>query len=144
MNQAQQQLTQLAEGFVKALVRLVAEASIEELVRLAGATRPSKSPPPTSEPPTPRRRGRPRKTHAPELVESSRGRRGSAQLARLQERVIEQVGRLAGEEGTTSSKVASALRLPVEKVMRPLTKALKAGLIRKTGERQFTRYFPAS
>lgn len=145
MNAVQRRLVDLVEHFASELVRLVATASIDDLARLA-ASSPTKPRPqlPEESAPAPRPRGRPRKSPESTPVASSQGRRTEAQIEKLQERAVEHVTSHAGTEGVSSREIAKALRVPVGLLTRPLFKALKAGLIRKQGERQFTRYFAAN
>jgi len=61
------------------------------------------------------------------------------EIAALTEELYAQVCRQPGETMATLSK---QLRQPAKKLAFPASKLLDAGRIKKTGQRQFVRYFP--
>lgn len=156
MARTQQLLAQITERFVADLVRLLGESTLDQLAKLA-AERPGtrsrqtatqdQTPPPAA----PRPRGRPRKTPLPTAPTSPAKkrsapavRRSSAEVERLQERIVAQVAKDASTEGVTSRQLGKALRVPVEDLMRPLIKALRSNQVRQQGKRNQSRYFPAT
>jgi DNA invertase Pin-like site-specific DNA recombinase len=137
MTKTARRVEKLAEELVEELVRLVVQEHIEGLLELATGKREAGK----------RGPGRPRKSEAqPEpkvaaaKVLKKGGRRRSAEVKGLVERVVEVAREKGGKEGVSAREIAEELGVGVRELTRPVQKGLEEKRLRKKGERQFTRY----
>ena len=138
------QIASLADSFAAGVIAAIRSASLEEI--LAGGS------------PAPARRGpgRPRKSEgaaAAPAASPAKGpaRKGAARkggrLARRSPSDIEHVIGLIvsalgrAKTGMRSEQLQKALKLSKKEIVRPLSEALGAKKIRKTGEKRATTYF---
>lgn len=156
MKKLEQELQGLVEGLASALARALTGAEIGELLRLGGARaggerrgpgRPRKVQPVEKKP------GRPKKMAKKEPKEKKDfglnrqgepkrwGRRKVAEVNELVEQVVEWVKKHETKEGVAAVDLAAGLRRSAGELVRPVQKALEEGKLRKTGERNQTRYF---
>jgi hypothetical protein len=144
-SQLESQLHVVAAEFVQSLIAAIRGASVAELSALA---RVEAAPPAlAASRPAARRDARPaaqpargaRNTGATTRARRA-GRRPSDEIHALEARVIELVKGSAG--GLSISDIASRLGVPKGDLPRPLALAVAAGLVKKTGEKRLSRYFP--
>jgi hypothetical protein len=152
-------LQHLAQQTANALLRALAQSSLEQLAslrpevtrrrafeprarKLQGKREPAATHPKG-------RRGRPPKaagaTKATKAAKTRpQPRRTAAQLDALAARVIEFVRQRANShpEGQGVGEIARALRVDPRELGRPMLQAIAQGALRKTGQKNSTRYFP--
>ena len=119
----------MAETFADGLLRAIRAASLDELL---GATEVRPAGPPrakagSSAPKTRRSRA------------GQRGRRSPKQIATVMASVVAALK--GAKDGMRSEDLQKALSVDKKTIVRPITAALEAKVIRKTGQKRATRYF---
>jgi hypothetical protein len=127
------QLQSIARRFVASVFAAIRAASLAELTTAGGSA--------------PGRRGAPapvERRAAPATKRRARraGRRSSDEVQALLGRVVDCVR--GTSDGVSISQIAAKLGVATADLTRPLTLAVTAGALRKTGEKRMTRYFPKS
>jgi len=133
VNEAAKRLEKLAGELVRDLVRLVVQERVEGLLELAAGKQEAGK----------RGPGRPQKSEAqpePKVAKKKGGRRKSAEVKGLVDRVVELAREKGGQEGVSARELAEGLGLEMRELTRPVQKALGEKRLKKKGERQFTRY----
>ncbi len=149
-------IQKLAQGFVQEVVRALVSSSIEEFAQLAGGKggggggRTRTAPAARTAAPAATGRGRGSKAASEGRTErrsggDKRARRSADEIQTITTKAVSFIRDNAGDEnneGVSISDIAKHLRLDVEDVTRPVHLAVKAGFLKKKGEKRMTRYFP--
>ena len=118
----------MAEAFADGLLRALRDASLEEILT-ASDVRAAVSP----------RTNAVSASKAPRPRAGRRVRRSPKQIANV---MVSVVSALKGaKEGLSSEELQKALSVDKKTIVRPITEALAAKVIRKTGQKRATRYF---
>lgn len=128
----EQTIQELASQFVHGVLQAISSASLQELAALAEEGGPA---------PTRARKGKGRVTRegGGKRASERRVRRSSEDVNELAERVVDFVRQSGGDQAV--SDIARGLGLETADITRPITLALRAGQLRKEGEKRLTRYF---
>lgn len=158
-------IQRIAHQFVQEIVKALVGASIEEFAQLAYSKKGGRKPAAvsaasaSSSAKVPAKRGRPsnaekaaraakagkaEKGAAKKAAPKPRNRRSSEEIEVLQTKVISfiQNSTETHPEGVSVSEIAKSIKADIEDITRPIHHAITQNLIRKTGEKRLTRYFP--